>query len=191
MARFLHENDFDEFDLPEEVEFFSNRDWIIDYGEYKNMSDEEFSSAAEKFFGELDENLSSKKVYLSSLLKTRVAKFREIPAMIKFLMEMPPFDAELFVNKRNKVTVEKSVEIIKPALEMLEKVDDWTLDTLNEKISAFTENSGLKTGTVMWPLRIAISGQKVTPGGVVEILYLLGREEGLKRLSDALNALSK
>ena len=72
------------------------------------------------------------------MLKTRVAKFSEIPAMIKFLMEMPPFDAELFVNKRNKVTVEKSVEIIKPALEMLEKVDDWTLDTLNEKISAFT-----------------------------------------------------
>ena len=41
---------FAEFDLPEEVEFFSNRDWIIDYGEYKNMSDEELEKTAQKIF---------------------------------------------------------------------------------------------------------------------------------------------
>ena len=43
----------------------------------------------------------------------------------------------------------------------------------------------------MWPLRIALSGQKVTPGGVNEILYLLGREESLKRLKAALEFLKK
>ena len=169
---------------------YNKLDWMS--GEYfKAMSDEEFANAADKFFGELDENLASKKVYLASLLKTRVAKLSEIPAMIKFLMEMPPFDAELFINKRNKVTIEKSVEIIEPAIKLLETVEDWTLETLNEKISTFTENSGLKTGTVMWPLRIALSGQKITPGGVVEILYLLGKKPALNRLSDAVSALSK
>ena len=188
MAELIEKFSLDGLSKSPAVFDYNKLDWMS--GEYfKAMTDEEFATAADKFFGELNENLSSKKVYLSSLLKTRVSKFGEIPAMIKFLQEMPPFDAELFINKRNKVTVEKSVEIIKPALEMLEKVEDWTLDTLNEKISAFTENSGLKTGTVMWPLRIAISGQKVTPGGVVEILYLLGKKDALKRLSDALNAL--
>ncbi len=190
MAELIEKFSLDGLSKSPAVFDYNKLDWMS--GEYfKAMTDEEFANAADKFFGALDENLSSKKVYLSSLLKTRVAKFSEIPAMIKFLQEMPPFDAELFINKRNKVTVEKSVEIIKPALEMLEKVDDWTLENLNEKISTFTENSGLKTGTVMWPLRIAISGQKVTPGGVVEILYLLGKEESLKRLSDALNVLKK
>ena len=47
----------------------------------------------------------------------------------------------------------------------------------------------MKTGTIMWPLRIALSGQKVTPGGVVEILYLLGRETALERLTRAVAAL--
>ena len=167
---------------------YNKLDWMS--GEYfKAMTDEEFANAADKFFGELNENLSAKKVYLSSLLKTRVTKFSEIPAMIKFLMEMPPFDAELFINKRNKVNLEKSAEIIEPAIKILEGVENWTLETLNEKISAYIENSGLKTGTIMWPLRIALSGQKVTPGGTVEILYLLGRETSLKRLSAALQAI--
>ena len=169
---------------------YNKLDWMS--GEYfKAMTDEEFATAADKFFGKLNENLASKKVYLSSLLKTRVAKLSEIPAMIKFLMEMPPFDAELFINKRNKVTIEKSIEIIEPAIKILEAVEDWTLETLEEKISGYIESSGLKTGTIMWPLRIALSGQKITPGGTVEILYLLGKKDALSRLSAAVNALSK
>lgn len=36
------------FDLPEEVEFFKNQDWIIDYGEYKFLTDEELEEAARR-----------------------------------------------------------------------------------------------------------------------------------------------
>ncbi len=157
---------------------------------FKKMSDEEFAEAARKYV-KLDENLSAKFVYLSSLLKTRVTKLNEIQESIEFLMTMPDFDSELFINKRNKVNVEKSIEILTPALEMLEKIsaEDWTVDNLNEKISAFTANTGLKVGTVMWPLRIAISNKKVTPGGVTEILYLLGREISLNRIKQSLDNL--
>ncbi|MBR1730206.1 MAG: glutamate--tRNA ligase [Selenomonadaceae bacterium] len=160
-------------------------------GEYfKKMSDEDFASAAEKFLS-LDENLSSKKVYLASLLKPRISKLNEIQDTIKFLMTMPNFDAELFINKRNKVNVEKSIEILTPAVEMLKAIEEneWTIENLNEKISAFTTNTGLKVGTVMWPLRIAISMQKVTPGGVTEILYLLGKKISLERMQQSLDNL--
>ncbi|MBQ7704664.1 MAG: glutamate--tRNA ligase [Selenomonadaceae bacterium] len=190
MAELIEKFNLDGLSKSPAVFDYNKLDWMS--GEYfKAMTDEEFAAAADKFFGALDENLSAKKVYLSSLLKTRVAKLSEIPAMIKFLMEMPPFDAELFINKRNKFTVEKSVEIIEPAIKILETVEDWNFENLNEKISAYTENSGMKTGTIMWPLRIALSGQKITPGGVVEILYLLGRERALERLSRAVEALKK
>ena len=160
-------------------------------GEYfKKMSDEDFAKAAEKFLN-LDENLSSKKVYLASLLKPRISKLNEIQDTIKFLMTMPNFDAELFINKRNKVNVEKSIEILTPAVEMLKAIEEneWTIENLNEKISAFTTNTGLKVGTVMWPLRIAISMQKVTPGGVTEILYLLGKKISLERMQQSLDNL--
>ena len=167
---------------------YNKLDWMS--GEYfKNMSDEDFAKSADKFFGELDENLASKKVYLGSLLKPRIAKFSEIPAQIKFLQKMPPLDAELFTNKRNKVTPEISAQILTSAVKMLSEITDWTVDELHEKISAFVADSGLKMGTVMWALRIALSGQKVTPGGVIEILYLLGKEISLERLNAALKFL--
>jgi len=150
------------------------------------MSDEDFAKVADKYFADFD---APRKIFLSSLLKTRVAKLSDIPDMIAFLKNLPQFDVELFTNKRNKITPQKSAEILAPAIKILENVDDWTLDTLNEKISAFVTDSGLKVGAVMWPLRIALSMQKVTPGGVTEILYLLGKEISLKRLNDALQNL--
>lgn len=165
---------------------YDKLDWMS--GEYfKVMSDENFACAAEKYLTDFD---TPRKIFLSSLLKTRVAKLSDIPPMIDFLKNLPPFDVELFTNKRNKVTPQKSAEIIAPAIKILEQVDDWTLDTLNEKISAFVTDSGAKVGTIMWPLRIALSMQKVTPGGVTEILYLLDKEISLARLNDALKNLS-
>ena len=138
----------------------------------------------------LDENLASKKVCLGSLLKTRISKLSDIPAQIKFLQSMPPLDAELFTNKRNKVTPQNSAQIITDALKILEGIEDWTVDTLHEKITNFVTETGLKMGTIMWALRIALSGQKVTPGGVIEILYLLGKEISIERLNSALKFLA-
>ncbi len=190
------------FSMPELIEKFSldglsNSPSVFDYnklgwmnGEYfKAMSDEDFAKSAEKFFCGLYENSPEKKNYLAGILKTRVSRFGEIPDMIKFLETMPPLDVELFTNKRNKVTPEKSVAIIEPAVEIFSGIENWTPDELNEKISAFVEKTGLKIGTIMWPLRIALSGQKVTPGGVTEILYLLGKEKSLERLNSGLNFL--
>ena len=160
-------------------------------GEYfKKMTDEEFAEAAKNFV-KLDDNLSSKFTYLASLLKTRVTRLSEIQDSIQFLIDMPEFDGDLYINKRNKVNVEKSIEILTPAIEMLESINeaDWTVDNLNAKISEFTNGTGLKVGTVMWPLRIAISNSKVTPGGVTEILYLLGRKNSLERLQQSLDKL--
>ena len=158
---------------------------------FKSMEDRKFAELSRPFAGELDKNLSSKWEYLASLLKPRLARLDEIPGTIRFLMEMPAFDANLYNNKRNKVTPEKSKEILPSAIEMLESIDEsaWTIDGLNEKIHAYVEESGLKTGLVMWPMRISISGQTVTPGGVTELLYLLGKEASLQRMKNSLGRL--
>ena len=41
----------------------------------------------------------------------------------------------------------------------------------------------------MWPVRIAVSGQLVTPGGAIEILEILGKPESVKRIELAVNKL--
>ena len=43
--------------------------------------------------------------------------------------------------------------------------------------------------SVMWAVRIALAGQPVTPGGALEIMEILGKEESIKRLEKALNKL--
>ena len=44
------------------------------------------------------------------------------------------------------------------------------------------ERLEVKNAKVMWPVRIAVSGRAVTPGGAVEICRILGREETLRRI---------
>ena len=48
----------------------------------------------------------------------------------------------------------------------------------------------MKNGTLLWPVRIAMSGRTVTPGGAIEIAALLGRDETLRRLRIGLSRLS-
>ena len=43
----------------------------------------------------------------------------------------------------------------------------------------------------MWPVRIAVAGKAVTPGGAVELCHILGREETLRRLRLGLDKLSQ
>ena len=48
---------------------------------------------------------------------------------------------------------------------------------------------GRKNGAVLWPLRIAISGLESTPGGAIEIAWLLGQDECLRRVQAAIEKL--
>lgn len=42
----------------------------------------------------------------------------------------------------------------------------------------------------MWPIRTALSGKQMTPGGATELMEILGRDESLKRIEDAIEKLS-
>ena len=57
-------------------------------------------------------------------------------------------------------------------------------------LTGLAEGMGVKNALVMWPVRIAASGTAVTPGGAVEVLLLLGKEEALKRIESGRQRLS-
>ena len=165
---------------------YNKLDWVN--GEYfKAMSDSEFAKHSSAFGGIIAESLHDKWEYLAALLRTRVNRYNEIPEQIGFFKELPEYDIDLFNNKRNKVTPEKAAEIIPQAIDILNTVAEWTPEGIDDKLQPAIADSGIKMGTFMWPVRIALSGQKVTPGGVTELLYLLGRDESLKRLNFGLS----
>ena len=159
-------------------------------GEYiRSMSQEEFISYAmphfKQVFGEKEVNYE----VLASILQPRVTKFTQIPEMIEFLKELPEYSKELFVNKKSKTNLENSVVMLEKAIEELQKIDNWTVEILHDDLIGLAQKLEVKNGTLLWPVRIAAAGMKVTPGGAMEILAILGKQESIRRLQLGLKKL--
>ena len=73
--------------------------------------------------------------------------------------------------------------------EWVEGIDDFSNDTLFGTLSEKAKEAGIKSGAIFWVMRIAITGQSVTPGGATEIAELLGKEETLNRIDKSLKML--
>ncbi|MBQ6233443.1 MAG: glutamate--tRNA ligase [Clostridia bacterium] len=127
---------------------------------------------------------------LAELMQDRTEAFGEVPAKVAFLNELPEYETELFVNKKQKSSLESSLESLKMLVPILTGLPVWTETALHDTVIAFIAERGLKNATVLWPMRIAVSGLLSTPGGAFEIAYLLGRDETLSRIQIAIDKLS-
>lgn len=127
---------------------------------------------------------------LASILQQRVIILSQIPEMIDFFVQLPEYDNELFANKKSKTTLENAPQLLRQATGELAKLGEWTHDSIHDCLIGLAEKLQVKNGTVMWPIRIAASGKSVTPGGAIEILEILGKEESLRRLNIGLEKLS-
>lgn len=119
---------------------------------------------------------------LCRILQQRTEVFTQIPEMVDFLTVLPEYDAELFTNKKSKTDAEVSAQVLDMAIPALEALPNWTEEALHATLLGLAEQNGMKNGTMLWPVRIAMAGKAVTPGGAIEIGLLLGREETLRRL---------
>ena len=126
---------------------------------------------------------------LAELTQSRTEVLNRLPEMVDFLAKLPEFDNELYTHKKMKTNPEIAKDALAWVLPVLEGVSEWTESALHDTIMAAIAESGRKNGQVLWPLRIAISGRAATPGGAVEIMYLLGREETLARVRHSLSRL--
>ncbi|MBQ2770366.1 MAG: glutamate--tRNA ligase, partial [Clostridia bacterium] len=120
------------------------------------------------------------------ILQPRVEIFSQIPEMVDFLTALPEYETELFTNKKSKTNPEVAKHVLTIAIEALKQLPDWTESSVHDTLLGLAEKEGLKNGTMLWPVRIAMAGKQVTPGGAIEIALLLGREEALARLEAGL-----
>lgn len=161
-------------------------------GEYiKEMSGEEIVKRAEEFFKISKVYGKYDLVKIAELLKTRIETFDQIPEKINFLEEYGEFDQNLYFHKKMKTDVQIAKQVLPKALEAIENLKEFTFDSVHDAMMNLVEKMGLKTGQVFWCVRVAISGKESTPGGVMEIAELLGKEETVSRLKFAINLLNK
>ena len=106
----------------------------------------------------------------------------EIPSMLDFYDTFPSFSNDLYINKKMKTDPAVAKETLPACRELLSGIDDWTHDTLHDRLMELPAKLGRKNGQVLFPLRVAISGKPATPGGAIEIAEILGKDETLRRL---------
>jgi len=128
-------------------------------------------------------------IKISELLQSRLAQLTQIPGMISFLNKLPEYPVEFFVHKKMKTTVESSLEKLNEIYPVLNQLNDWNQDILHTLLIQFALDKEIKNGQIMWPIRTALSGVEVTPGGAVELLVVLGKNESLKRLQKGIELL--
>lgn len=159
-------------------------------GEYlKAMDFDRFYEMAKPYIEEVvKRDCDTKKI--AELVKTRIEVFPDIREQIDFFEEVPEYDIALYTHKKMKTDPQKSLEVLKELIPVLEGQDDFGNDALFETLKAFAGEKGYKIGYVMWPIRTAVSGKQNTPGGATEIMEVLGKDESLKRIGAAVEKLS-
>lgn len=159
-------------------------------GEYIHRLDKEkFTELVAPFIKtEIPANINKDKMI--ELLRTRISKLSEMDEKMAFFIALPDYDKELFLNKKNKIADFEIVKtVLTEALGTLEAVDSFDNDTLFAALVPIAEKLGVKNGTVMWCVRIAVSGMSATPGGATEIMEVIGKAESISRIKIALNKL--
>ncbi|MDD2459217.1 MAG: glutamate--tRNA ligase [Eubacteriales bacterium] len=126
---------------------------------------------------------------LAEILQPRVTRLTQVADMVAFLSQRQDYSTDLFSNKKSKTDPALAAQVLPQVVTALEALPSWERQALHDLLIGFAAEKGLKNGQVMWPVRIAISGQEVTPGGAIEILTILGRDESLARLHIALTKL--
>jgi len=158
-------------------------------GEYmKAMDFDTFYGMAEPYLkAAVSRDLDLRKI--AAMVKTRIEVFPDIADHVDFFEALPEYDTAMYTHKKMKTNAETSLKVLTDVLPLLKAQDDFTNDALYGVLSKYVEDTGVKTGFVMWPIRTAVSGKQMTPAGATEIMEVLGKEESLARIRKGIQML--
>ena len=171
------------FDI-EKLKYF-NSEYI------RAMSPEAFARAAEPFIRQAVKNPALDAAAIAALLQQRTEVLTDIPEKLDFFDALPDYDTALYVHKKSKTDEAGSLETLGKMLPVFEAIEDWNDESILAAMTGMAEACGFKNAKIMWPVRIAVAGKAVTPGGAVEICRILGKDETLRRIRVGIEKLSK
>ena len=168
---------------------FTKLKWMN--GEYiKKLDPDTFLEMATPYIKEtLTKDYDLKKI--AKMVQTRIEVFPDIKDHIDFLQELPEYDVAMYTHKKMKTNAETSLEVLTEVLPKLEAQEDYSNDALYAMLCDYVAQKGCKNGYVMWPIRTAVSGKQMTPGGATELMEVLGKEETIARIKKGIELLSK
>ena len=154
------------------------------------MSPENFAKMAKPYICNVIKNEDISIDAVAGILQARCEKLSDIPEKIDFFEKLPDYDTELFVHKKSKTDKEISRDMLIEAKKAFEKLESWESGSIHDILISLALELEVKNATLMWPVRIATAGKAITPGGAIEICYILGREETLRRINVGIEKLT-
>jgi glutamyl-tRNA synthetase len=148
---------------------YKKLDWMN--GMYlRDLQPDEYAHWLDKWLGEHGVDWPRETVHATvPLVQEKIERFSQYPDFVRFLFEdVTPDGAD--------------GAVCAAALERLRGVDEWEASRLEEELRALADELGQKPRNAFQPIRLAITGAKVSPG-LFESMELLGRERSLERLS--------
>ncbi|HLG07293.1 MAG TPA: glutamate--tRNA ligase [Gaiellaceae bacterium] len=104
------------------------------------------------------------------LVQEKIGRFGEFPGFAGFLFHDVEPDQGLL-----------DAQVLAAAEASLRDTEPWSADAIEASLKRLCDDLGEKPRTVYLPIRVAVTGSRVSPG-LYESLELLGRETSLERL---------
>lgn len=171
---------------------------VFDYTKLKWMNGEYIKAMDFEHFYELTESYIRSVVHkdldlhkIAAMVKSRIEVFPDVAEHIDFFETLPEYDTAMYTHKKMKTTQETSLEVLTEVLPLLEAQEDYSNEALYALLSSYVEKKGVKNGYVMWPIRTAVSGKQMTPGGATELMEVLGKQESIDRIKKGIALLQK
>lgn len=122
---------------------------------------------------------------LAEITQERLTKLSEIVELTEFFFHRVQYQPEAV----EKVLKKEGVpEILQRSMETLSDSFDFYSDEIEKRLRALVEDMGLKAKLVFQPIRVAVTGRTISPP-LFETIELLGRDEALERIGEALHIL--
>ncbi len=153
-------------------------DWMN--GEYiRRMSDEDLAKRLQDYL--VDHPAKEKIAPVVPLIKERIKKLSDFIPLTDFLFEKPEYDIEVF----NRLKIKDLRLTIGKVAEKLESVKSpWDAEDFENTFKNLAKELGISNLDMFQLIRVAVSGQLVTPP-LFESIQILGKEEVLERIRKA------
>jgi glutamyl-tRNA synthetase len=160
-------------------------------GEYiRKLDVQRFYEIAQPYLKQAIQRSDMDLLKVAALVQQRTVVLSDITDRVDFFEKLPDYDKQMYVNKKAKTDLINSLEYLQDCESELDKVDLWNHDNIKQSLFSLIEAKGLKANTFLTPLRIALSGREVTPGGATELAEILGKEETILRVSTGIKKLT-
>lgn len=164
-------------------------DWMN--GQYiRSVVSSRLFELAEPFFDIASSFPDEQKWKILEVEKERLTTLQDLEERVRIYLELPKYLTDDLVWK--KADANDAQKHLRSLLQILESTNSSVFEDkelIEGAIKKYIEDNGFQNGNVLWPLRVALSGQRQS-AGPFELLWVLGREEGVARVKTAINKLT-